>query len=147
MKCPIDQTELTKLIYEADVEVDQCPSCQGIWLDRGELFAVERSTENDYSDRLKNSVRMYSEEVVSNNQNKTRQLSCPSCGDALYEKEHGFFSKIMIDTCIGCRGIWLDRGELKALELFFEQNKPKKQMTFWCAFTTGLRNIFDEQTD
>ncbi|MBC8170246.1 MAG: zf-TFIIB domain-containing protein [Anaerolineae bacterium] len=36
MKCPIDNTEL--LISERQgIEIDYCPKCRGIWLDRGEL--------------------------------------------------------------------------------------------------------------
>jgi len=30
----------------------------------------------------------------------------------------------MIDTC--CGGIWLDRGEIQALEIFFERYHPQK---------------------
>jgi Zn-finger nucleic acid-binding protein len=36
-------------------------------------------------------------------------------------REHGYCSQVMIDTCPKCRGIWLDQGELEALEVFFER--------------------------
>lgn len=36
MKCPNDQTILA-LSHRAGVEIDYCPECRGIWLDRGEL--------------------------------------------------------------------------------------------------------------
>ena len=36
MKCPVDGTAL--LITErSGVEIDYCPQCRGVWLDRGEL--------------------------------------------------------------------------------------------------------------
>ncbi len=36
MKCPNDQTTL--LISERqNIEIDYCPECRGVWLDRGEL--------------------------------------------------------------------------------------------------------------
>lgn len=36
MKCPIDNTVL--LVTERNgVEIDYCPQCRGVWLDRGEL--------------------------------------------------------------------------------------------------------------
>ena len=43
MKCPVDGTAL--LITErSGVEIDYCPQCRGVWLDRGELDKiVERS--------------------------------------------------------------------------------------------------------
>ncbi|MCA8880666.1 MAG: zf-TFIIB domain-containing protein [Rhodobacteraceae bacterium] len=44
MKCPIDGTSL--LMTERNgVEIDYCPECRGVWLDRGELDKIiERST-------------------------------------------------------------------------------------------------------
>ena len=43
MQCPIDGTEL-KMADRSGVEVDYCPKCRGVWLDRGELDKIiERS--------------------------------------------------------------------------------------------------------
>ncbi len=45
MKCPIDQTEL-QMNERQGVEIDYCPKCRGIWLDRGELDKlIERSEQ------------------------------------------------------------------------------------------------------
>lgn len=74
MKCPIDQTELL-MSDRQGIEIDYCPQCRGVWLDRGELDKIiersespsntpmnsqppayrepqsyERSSRNDYSD-------------------------------------------------------------------------------------------------
>jgi Zn-finger nucleic acid-binding protein len=39
MKCPVDGTAL--LITErSGVEIDYCPQCRGVWLDRGELDKI-----------------------------------------------------------------------------------------------------------
>ena len=43
MKCPIDETELV-ISDRQGVEIDYCPTCRGVWLDRGELDKIiERS--------------------------------------------------------------------------------------------------------
>ena len=43
MKCPIDGTELV-MTDRSGVEIDYCPQCRGVWLDRGELDKIiERS--------------------------------------------------------------------------------------------------------
>ena len=43
MKCPIDQTELS-MSDRQGIEIDYCPQCRGVWLDRGELDKIiERS--------------------------------------------------------------------------------------------------------
>jgi len=39
MKCPVDGTILA-LSERAGVEIDYCPQCRGIWLDRGELDRI-----------------------------------------------------------------------------------------------------------
>ena len=39
MKCPRDETELTTN-YRHGIEVDMCTTCQGAWLDRGELDKI-----------------------------------------------------------------------------------------------------------
>jgi Zn-finger nucleic acid-binding protein len=36
MKCPINQTTLV-LSERSGIEIDYCPECRGVWLDRGEL--------------------------------------------------------------------------------------------------------------
>jgi len=43
MKCPIDGTQLV-MTDRSGVEIDYCPECRGVWLDRGELDKIiERS--------------------------------------------------------------------------------------------------------
>ncbi len=45
MKCPVDGAEL-RMTERQGVEIDYCPSCRGIWLDRGELDKIiDRSAE------------------------------------------------------------------------------------------------------
>lgn len=36
MQCPIDQTTLA-MTERQGIEIDYCPTCRGVWLDRGEL--------------------------------------------------------------------------------------------------------------
>jgi len=44
MQCPNDGTVLT-MSERSGIEIDYCPSCRGVWLDRGELDKIiERST-------------------------------------------------------------------------------------------------------
>ncbi len=44
MKCPVCTTVELKIAERQGVEIDYCPECRGIWLDRGELDKIiERS--------------------------------------------------------------------------------------------------------
>ncbi|MBS0563625.1 MAG: zf-TFIIB domain-containing protein [Proteobacteria bacterium] len=43
MHCPVDGTQL-QMADRQGVEIDYCPKCRGVWLDRGELDKlIERS--------------------------------------------------------------------------------------------------------
>jgi len=45
MLCPTDQTPLV-MSERQGIEIDYCPTCRGVWLDRGELDKIiEKSTE------------------------------------------------------------------------------------------------------
>jgi Zn-finger nucleic acid-binding protein len=45
MNCPTCNTEL-KMADRQGVEIDYCPKCRGVWLDRGELDKIiERSAQ------------------------------------------------------------------------------------------------------
>lgn len=45
MLCPIDQTELVETERQG-VDIDYCPTCRGVWLDRGELDKIiQRANE------------------------------------------------------------------------------------------------------
>ena len=39
MLCPIDQSELV-ISERQGIEIDYCPKCRGVWLDRGELDKI-----------------------------------------------------------------------------------------------------------
>lgn len=45
MKCPIDEETLV-ISERQGIEIDYCPQCRGVWLDRGELDKlIERESD------------------------------------------------------------------------------------------------------
>ncbi|MCU1635775.1 MAG: hypothetical protein JWQ68_1014 [Cryobacterium sp.] len=48
MKCPNDSTTLV-MSERAGVEIDYCPECRGVWLDRGELDKILERAEAEAS--------------------------------------------------------------------------------------------------
>lgn len=42
MKCPLCSIDL-QMTYKNEVEIDYCPKCRGVWLDRGELEKLSAS--------------------------------------------------------------------------------------------------------
>lgn len=100
------------LTYEhAGLEIDSCPECFGLWLDREELKGLLQRPE--LSERL-------AEDGAQPPAPAPRAASrlCPSCHVELAESTLG---EIFVDVCMRCRGIWLDRGELtRAVEQYRE---------------------------
>ncbi len=47
MKCPVCGTVDLVMSERQGIEIDYCPNCRGIWLDRGELDKIlERSNQS-----------------------------------------------------------------------------------------------------
>ena len=46
MLCPVDKTALA-LSERHGIEIDYCPTCRGIWLDRGELDKILERNASD----------------------------------------------------------------------------------------------------
>ena len=49
MKCPVDSATLL-MSERQGVEIDYCPDCRGVWLDRGELDKLLRQADDDWDD-------------------------------------------------------------------------------------------------
>ena len=48
MKCPVCRDATLVMTDRKGVEIDYCPDCRGVWLDRGELDKIiERSAERE----------------------------------------------------------------------------------------------------
>ena len=80
MKCPIDNESLV-MTDRSGVEIDYCPKCRGVWLDRGELDKIiERSTaEVSASPRTRN---------------EERESHAPSQGRQPHKKRESFLSDL-----------------------------------------------------
>ena len=123
MRCPRDKTSLETHRYEGDVNADVCPTCGGMWLAEGELELIEETRERDYADELARMPDLgYNAYEVALHKGDA-MLACPSCEGEMERREYARCSQILIDVCPSCHGVWLDRGEIEALEVFFERSR------------------------
>lgn len=60
---------------------------------------VEKLRQQDAAE-LEEAIRVYT------------HMRCPKCGEPLQEIA---FRQVKVDECIGCGGIWFDKGELETL--------------------------------
>ena len=121
MKCPRDQVDLERSTYEAAIEIDRCERCGGVFLDRGELEVLQATVERDYRDELAAAPDLVGGAHSMALAAARPPVECPRCAVPMERREHGYSSQILIDVCSQCGGVWLDRGELEALEVFFER--------------------------
>ena len=82
------------------VEVDVCPKCNGIFLDKKEI----RKLTGDWS--LNKLLTKYV------GLDSDSQLVCPNCGGLMEIEDAG---NLRVDACLDCKGVWLDAGELERL--------------------------------
>lgn len=76
MKCPTCNVNLV-MSDRNGIEIDYCPDCRGVWLDRGELDKIiERSSQNVQSTQHNNSreQQYYAKDSYQNNQRKKKGL-------------------------------------------------------------------------
>lgn len=125
LTCPRDKSPLETKTYEAKIEVDACPACGGLWLDKGELEAIQEAKENDYSKALADLPDSVARSINKVAQIDAGPVGCVKCGTEMDTREYAYCSQIVIDTCPEGCGIWLDAGELQALEKFFERSQAE----------------------
>lgn len=88
----------------AEVEIDYCEGCEGIWLDAGELEML--LGEEGKSKALISSFTKAAE-------GGEKQRKCPICDRKMEKAAAGKGKEIlMIDRCIRGDGLWFDKGEL-----------------------------------
>ena len=102
--CPHCFISLEKSIFNRgiwSVETDICPSCKGLYLDKGELLKLT-------SNRPLHNITTKYLGVDSDS-----KLLCPGCGSIMDMESVG---GVEIDVCLQCNGVWLDADELEHLK-------------------------------
>lgn len=140
MNCPIDNNELSKETYENAVEIDRCNLCNGAWLDKGELEKIQEVKVNDYESELSRITDHVGNAFSMANSQYKAAVNCPVCAVELERREYGYSSQILIDSCIHGHGVWLDKNELKALEVFYEKSRFEAK-DIKKGFLAGLANL------
>jgi Zn-finger nucleic acid-binding protein len=114
--CPRCTHELREITVEAqnddgereDVPVEECAACHGLWLDREKLSQLENVTK----------VVLVELRRLPGEETQERLIQCPKCADRhVMEKiESQEDSTVIMDVCSQCQGVWLDDGELEAIQ-------------------------------
>ena len=64
MKCPVCKDTTLLMSERNGIEIDYCPECRGIWLDRGELDKLlekENNNKNYHTEEIHNEEKYHNE--------------------------------------------------------------------------------------
>ena len=121
MKCPRCTTaELEGIDYEG-VAIDTCPSCQGEWLDKGELQSIIEAREVVFTKEEIEKVEGVKQSITMLMQQPENPLICPHCNVGMRQLNYAYSTGVIIDRCPQCEGVWLDKDELEHIQMIMEE--------------------------
>ncbi len=117
MDCPVCKNAMITLEL-ADVEIDYCTDCGGIWLDAGELEMLLGGLEK---------ARQLLDSFKPGSMSTEKPRKCPICDKKMQKIIVGSEEPtILIDKCRRGDGLWFDRGELQDIVNRAELDKDNK---------------------
>ncbi|MCK4905224.1 zf-TFIIB domain-containing protein [bacterium] len=120
MKCPDCQGELKQIDCKG-IMIDECIKCKGKWFDRDELQKAK--------DRADDDLRWLDFDPFGEDAKKLSTFSqgkiCPKCFGIMLALKY-MDSQVLIDKCSGCKGVWLESGELAKIILYLENKVNTK---------------------
>ena len=115
MNCPRCSAQLKVQTFKG-IDVDRCPTCEGMWLDHGELDQLEDTVMDD--DHAKGIMFFRAE---------GSDLQCPKCNAPMKWFRYRHYN-LELDFCEAEHGFWLDKGEEKrVLEIMEQRIKDLKR--------------------
>lgn len=100
--CPDDRTALEQKTIHG-IQVDVCPQCGGIWLDKGEMYRVRELQKNELKD--------FDTTAFNHLPARKSEPSCPVCSQLLHPFRY-MNSNIELETCPNLCGLWVPEAEL-----------------------------------
>jgi len=111
--CPRDESAMAREPRDAllrTVQVDVCPKCEGLFLDKGEVKSL---TGHANLHKLLTKYLGFDTDSA---------LHCPECGNRMDGED---VAGTRLDVCIKCYGVWLDPGEIDKLRSLRESDFKK----------------------
>ena len=109
--CPACKREMVKIFDPVlNINIDVCANgCGGIYFDDKE-YEIFRDNPDNIESTLEFIMTDDPKQV-----DESEFRICPACGGAMVKSYLNGFSKVQIDKCFDCGGVFLDYGELSVL--------------------------------
>jgi uncharacterized protein len=148
MNCPKCEVQLENKPL-AGIDIDECAKCSGMWFEKDELRQAKDKTDSD--------LNWMDFEIWKNVDNfllTSKQKPCPACKSNMVATEYAD-TKVTIDCCPKCDGIWLDKGEFEKIIFALEDELKTKSAKDYVKASiaeakeiiTGGENIISEWKD
>jgi Zn-finger nucleic acid-binding protein len=115
LRCPKCKSEilLRKRNPKSNVEVDVCSKCHGMWFEDRELEQM---------------VAVASKELGVPHDSTFSVLRCPACSDSLLRRFLYPQTKINVEMCRFCNGLWITKEQLKDIADMREHLKKRGEL-------------------
>jgi Zn-finger nucleic acid-binding protein len=124
MKCASCSKGTREVEYEG-VTLDVCAGCGSAWLDGGELKTIIKVREKRFTPAEIKAIRGVDEKILTKVDSIKGRYHCPKCDKQMDRINYGVTSGVLIDKCASGHGIFLDGGELEAVQILAEQWSEK----------------------
>ena len=106
LACPKCGTQMDRISH-ANVEVDRCTLCKGIWFDPSEVDALRELAGAEAID--------VGDARVGRAMDGQTGVDCPVCRIPLQRVPDAKQPHVWTDRCPGCKGMFFDAGEFRDL--------------------------------
>jgi Zn-finger nucleic acid-binding protein len=115
MKCPDCQSEL-KASKLKGINIYECLKCKGKWFERNELMLAKNKADDG--------LRWFDFDPFGKDAHELSVASdgkiCPQCVKKMQSLTYSQ-SKVVINKCQSCEGVWLTHGELAKIIMYLEK--------------------------
>ena len=111
LTCPRCRLALQDTVVEdagVSASAQMCPKCNGKFFEKGALDALKEVVKVD----------LFEFRAIPSERTQMAPLSCPSCNndDPMLKVVSDRDDAVTLDVCPRCRGTWVDKGELQAMQ-------------------------------
>ena len=122
MKCP-DCNNALQVAKLKGIRIDECLKCKGKWFERNELVSAKNKVDEGLRWLDFDPFGKDSEELSIASDGK----QCPKCAKKMRSLTY-IQSKVIIDKCPSCEGVWLSHGELAKIIRYLENAVDSKSV-------------------
>ena len=89
-----------------DIDVDICPQCGGVWLDKGEMFRLRQLKPEEVKD--------FEIKPLEKLPARTSAPPCPICSQLLHPFKYAG-GKVTLETCPNLDGLWIREQQMEEI--------------------------------